>query len=135
MPACGPRSTTQLRLQRLAISAIDGKWTAHELARQAECNPATAEKFLLGLVRRGEQTTQKEVLTLADSYRHTLERTAARSREYLESISHLELDQLDKDQRSLRKDALSSLSSLSSMLRLEITGDASASAPPRLGNL
>ena len=72
---------------------------------------------------------------MADDYRHTLTRTAARSREYLESISHLELDQLDKDQRSLRKDALSSLSSLSSMLRLEITGDASASAPPRLGNL
>jgi hypothetical protein len=135
MPACGPRSTTQLRLQRLATSAINGKWTAQELARQADCNPATAEKFLLGLVRRGEQTTQKEVMTLADDYRHTLTRTAARSREYLESISHLDLDSLDKEQRSLRKEALSSLSSLSSMLRLEITGDSSAAAPPRLGNL
>jgi hypothetical protein len=135
MPACGPRSTTQLRLQRLAISAIDGKWTAQELARQADCNPATAEKFLLGLVRRGEQATQKEVMTLADDYRHTLTLTAARSREYLQSIAHLDLDSLDKDQRSLRKDALSSLSSLSSMLRLEITGDSGASAPPRLGNL
>ena len=80
------------------------------------------------------EKTQKEVLSLADDYRHTLTRTAARSREYLESIAHLELDALDKDQRSLRKDALSSLSSLSSMLRLEITKDTST-APPRLGNL
>ena len=77
----------------------------------------------------------KQVLSLADDYRHTLTLTAARSREYLQSISHLDLGQLDKDQRALRKDALSSLTSLSSMLRLEITGDASAAAPPRLGNL
>ena len=81
------------------------------------------------------QNTQREVMTLADDYRHTLTLTAARSREYLQSIAHLDLDALDKDQRSLRKDALSSLSSLSSMLRLEITGDSGASAPPRLGNL
>ena len=133
MPACGPRSTTQLRLQRLATSAIDGKWTAQELATQAECNPATAEKFLSGLVRRGEQQTQKDVLRLADDYKSTLTLTAARSREYLQSISHLELDQLDKEQRSLRKDALSSLTSLSSMLRLEVS--TSADAPRQLGNL
>jgi hypothetical protein len=75
----------------------------------------------------------KQVLCLADSYRATLELTAARSREYLQSISHLELETLDKEQRSLRKEALSSLTSLSSMLRLEVTGD--ASTPPRLGNL
>ena len=135
MSTTGPRSTTQLALQRLATAAIDGKWTAAELASHADCNVQTAERFLSRLVMRGEEKTHKEVLTLADSYRHTLERTAARSREYLESIAHLELEHLDKDQRSLRKDALSSLSSLSSMLRLEITGDSSASAPPRLGNL
>jgi hypothetical protein len=135
MATTGPRSTTQLTLQRLATTAVDGKWTATQLAVAAGCNPATAEKFLLGLVRRGEQTTQRNVMALADDYRSTLELTAARSREYLQSISHLDLDQLDKDQRSLRKDALSSLSSLSSMLRLEITGDSGAAAPPRLGNL
>jgi hypothetical protein len=130
-----PRATTQLTLQRFALTAVEEKWSASRLAREADCNVHTAEKFLSRLADTGMEKTQREVLTLADSYRHTLERTAARSREYLESISHLELDQLDKDQRSLRKDALSSLSSLSSMLRLEITGDSSASAPPRLGNL
>jgi hypothetical protein len=130
-----PRATTQLTLQRYATIAIDEKWSASQLARAADCNVHTAEKFLSRLADTGMEKTQREVLTLANEYRHTLERTAARSREYLESISHLELDQLDKDQRSLRKDALSSLSSLSSMLRLEITGDSSASAPPRLGNL
>lgn len=135
MATTGPRATTQLTLHKLASVAIDEKWTASELARAADCSPHTAEKFLSGLVDKAAINTQREVLTLADSYRHTLERTAARSREYLESIAHLELDQLDKDQRSLRKDALSSLSSLSSMLRLEITKDTSASAPPRLGNL
>jgi hypothetical protein len=130
-----PRATTQLTLQRFALTAVEEKWSASRLAREADCNIQTAEKFLSRLATTGMEKTQKEVLTLADSYRHTLERTAARSREYLESIAHLELDQLDKDQRSLRKDALSSLSSLSSMLRLEITGDTSASTPPRLGNL
>ncbi len=130
-----PRATTQLTLQRYATIAIDEKWSAGQLAEAADCNVKTAERFLLRLAEAGMQKTEQAVLTLADSYRSTLERTAARSREYLESISHLELDQLDKDQRSLRKDALSSLSSLSSMLRLEITGDSSASAPPRLGNL
>jgi hypothetical protein len=130
-----PRATTQLTLQRFALTAVEEKWSASRLAREADCNVHTAEKFLSRLADTGMEKTQREVLTLANEYRHTLERTAARSREYLESISHLELDQLDKDQRSLRKDALSSLSSLSSMLRLEITGDSSASAPPRLGNL
>ena len=135
MSTTGPRSTTQLTLHKFASIAIDEKWTASELARAADCNPHTAEKFLAGLVASAAKKTEREVLTLADSYRSTLERTAARSREYLQSIAHLDLESLDKDQRSLRKDALSSLSSLSSMLRLEITGDASASAPPRLGNL
>jgi len=131
----GPRSTTQLALQRLATTAIDGKWTAAQLAVAAGCNERTADRFLGRLVTAGAEITQREVLTLADSYRSTLELTAARSREYLQSIAHLNLDSLDRDQRSLRKDALSSLSSLSSMLRLEITGDTSASTPPRLGNL
>ena len=129
-----PRATTQLTLQRFATIAIDEKWSASQLARAADCNIQTAEKFLSRLVTNGMEKTQKEVLSLADDYRHTLTRTAARSREYLESIAHLELETLDKDQRSLRKDALSSLSSLSSMLRLEITKDTSAT-PPRLGNL
>jgi hypothetical protein len=133
MSTTGPRATTQLALQRLATAAVDGRWTAAELALHAECNVQTAERFLSRLVTEGVEITQRQVLSLADSYRSTLERTAARSREYLESISHLELDQLDKEQRSLRKEALSSLTSLSSMLRLEITGD--ASTPPRLGNL
>jgi hypothetical protein len=130
-----PRATTQLTLQRYATIAIDEKWSASQLARAADCNIQTAEKFLSRLATTGMEKTQKEVLTLADSYRHTLTLTAARSREYLQSIAHLDLDQLDRDQRSLRKDALSSLSSLSSMLRLEITGDASTNTPPRLGNL
>jgi hypothetical protein len=130
-----PRATTQLTLQRYALTAVEEKWTASRLAREADCHIETAEKFLSRLAEEGLKKTQREVFQLAESYRSTLERTAARSREYLESIAHLELDQLDKDQRSLRKDALSSLSSLSSMLRLEITGDTSASTPPRLGNL
>jgi hypothetical protein len=129
----GPRATTQLTLQKFALTAIEEKWTASKLARAADCNIETAEKFLSRLAADGLKKTQMEVLTLADSYRSTLERTAARSREYLESISHLELEQLDKEQRSLRKEALSSLTSLSSMLRLEVTGD--TSTPPRLGNL
>jgi murein L,D-transpeptidase YcbB/YkuD len=130
-----PRATTQLTLQRYATIAIDDKWTAAQLAIAADCNVRTAEKFLQRLAEAGMQHTQREVLTLASDYRSTLELTAARSREYLQSISHLELDRLDKDQRALRREALSSLTSLSSMLRLEVTGDASASAPPRLGNL
>ena len=133
MSTTGPRATTQLTLHKLASVAIDERWTASELARAADCSPHTAEKFLSGLVDKAAIKTEREVLTLADSYRSTLERTAARSREYLESISHLELESLDKEQRSLRKEALSSLTSLSSMLRLEITGD--PAAPPRLGNL
>jgi len=131
----GPRSTTQLALQRYAMQAVEDKWTAAQLAEAAQCSPGVAEKFLSGLARIGAENTKRNVIALADSYRSTLELTAARSREYLQSIAHLELDALDKDQRSLRKDALSSLSSLSSMLRLEITGDSSASTPPRLGNL
>jgi hypothetical protein len=130
-----PRATTQLTLQRFALTAVEEKWSASRLAREADCNVHTAEKFLSRLADTGMEKTQREVLTLADSYRHTLERTAARSREYLESIAHLDLDSLDKEQRSLRKEALSSLTSLSSMLRLEITGDSSAATPPRLGNL
>ena len=133
MPITGPRSTTQLTLHKFASVAIDEKWTASELARAADCNPHTAEKFLAGLLASAAKKTEREVLTLADSYRSTLERTAARSREYLESISHLELDQLDKEQRALRKEALSSLTSLSSMLRLEVS--TSADAPRQLGNL
>ena len=124
-----------MTLRKYATIAVEEKWSANALAEKAGCNRRTAEKYLNTLVTASAEKTQREVLTLADSYRSTLERTADRSREYLESISHLELDQLDRDQRSLRKDALSSLSSLSSMLRLEITGDSSASAPPRLGNL
>lgn len=133
MATTGPRATTQLTLHKLASVAIDEKWTASELARAADCSPHTAEKFLSGLVDKAAINTQREVLTLADSYKSTLERTAARSREYLESISHLDLDSLDKDQRSLRKDALSSLTSLSSMLRLEVSG--APETPRQLGNL
>lgn len=129
----GPRATLKLRLQRLASSAIDNAWTAAELAKQAGCSAGLAERYLSQLARVGEETTQREVLTLADSYRSTLELTAARSREYLQSISHLDLDSLDRDQRSLRKDALSSLTSLSSMLRLEVS--ASPETPRQLGNL
>ena len=128
-----PRATTQLTLQRYALVAVEEKWSASKLARAADCNIHTAEKFLSRLADTGMEKTQKEVLTLASDYRSTLERTAARSREYLESISHLDLDSLDKDQRSLRKDALSSLTSLSSMLRLEVS--ASPDAPRQLGNL
>ena len=131
----GPRSTTQLALQRLATAAIDGKWTAMELARQADCHIDTAKRFLASLVTTSRETMDKQVLSLSDDYRSTLTLTAARSREYLQSIAHIDLDSLDKEQRSLRKEALSSLSSLSSMLRLEITSDSNASAPPRLGNL
>ena len=133
MPITGPRSTTQLTLHKFASVAIDEKWTASELARAADCNPHTAEKFLAGLLASAAKKTEREVLTLADSYRSTLERTAARSREYLESISHLDLDTLDKDQRALRREALSSLTSLSSMLRLEVSG--APDAPKQLGNL
>ena len=133
MTATGTRATTQMTLHKFAAVAVEEKWSANALAEKAGCNRRTAEKYLNTLVTASAEKTQREVLTLADSYRSTLERTAARSREYLESISHLELEQLDKDQRSLRKDALSSLTSLSSMLRLEVTSD--ASTPPRLGNL
>ena len=129
----GPRATLKLRLQRLASSAIDNAWTAAELAKQAGCSAGLAERYLSQLARVGEETTQREVLTLADDYKSTLTQTAARSREYLQSISHLELDQLDKEQRALRREALSSLTSLSSMLRLEVS--ASPDAPRQLGNL
>jgi hypothetical protein len=129
----GPRSTTQLALQRLATAAIDGRWTAAELAKNADCHIDTAKRFLASLVTTSRETVDKQVLSLSNDYRSTLELTAARSREYLQSISHLELETLDKEQRSLRKEALSSLTSLSSMLRLEVTSD--PAAPPRLGNL
>lgn len=129
----GPRATLKLRLQRLASSAIDNAWTAAELAKQAGCSAGLAERYLSQLARVGEETTQREVLTLADDYKSTLTLTAARSREYLQSISHLDLDSLDRDQRALRKEALSSLTSLSSMLRLEVSS--SPDAPRQLGNL
>ena len=133
MSTTGPRSTTQLALQRYAIQAVEDKWTAAQLADAAQCSPGTAEKFLSGLARIGAENTKRNVIALADDYRSTLELTAARSREYLQSISHLELDQLDRDQRALRKEALSSLTSLSSMLRLEVS--TSPDAPRQLGNL
>lgn len=129
----GPRATLKLRLQRLASSAIDNAWTAAELAKQAGCSAGLAERYLSQLARVGEETTQREVLSLADDYKSTLTLTAARSREYLQSIAHLDLDSLDRDQRALRKEALSSLTSLSSMLRLEVS--ASPDAPKQLGNL
>ena len=135
MATTGPRATTQLSLQKYATQAIDERWTASQLAQSAGCSQKCAEQFLRRLERIGSENTKRNVIALADDYRSTLERTAARSREYLESIAHLDLDSLDKEQRALRKEALSSLSSLSSMLRLEITGDASANTPPRLGNL
>ena len=112
---------------------MEDKWTAAQLADAAQCSPGTAEKFLSGLARIGAENTKRNVIALADDYRSTLELTAARSREYLQSISHLELDQLDRDQRALRKEALSSLTSLSSMLRLEVS--TSPDAPRQLGNL
>lgn len=133
MPITGPRQTTQLTLHKFATVAIDEKWNASDLARAAGCNPHTAEKFLAGLLATAAKQTQRDVLQLSNDYRSTLERTAARSREYLESISHLELEQLDKEQRALRKEALSSLTSLSSMLRLEVS--TSPDAPRQLGNL
>ena len=135
MSHTGPRSTTQLALQKYATQAIDERWTASQLSQSAGCSQKCAEQFLRRLEQIGSENTKRNIIALTDNYRSTLELTAARSREFLQSISHLDLEALDKDQRSLRKDALSSLSSLSSMLRLEITGDASASAPPRLGNL
>ena len=79
------------------------------------------------------EKTQREVLTLASDYRSTLTLTAARSREYLQSIAHLDLDSLDREQRALRKEALSSLTSLSSMLRLEVSSG--TETPRQLGNL
>ena len=133
MPACGPRATTQLTLHQYATAAIDGKWTAAELADKAGCHVDTAKKFLLSLVSVSRQNVDKRIISLADDYRSTLELTAARSREYLQSIAHFDLDQLDKDQRALRKEALSSLTSLSSMLRLEVSG--APDAPRQLGNL
>ena len=133
MTATGTRATTQMTLHKYATIAVEEKWSANTLAEKAGCNRRTAEKYLNTLVTASAEKTQREVLTLADSYRSTLERTAARSREYLESISHLDLDALDKEQRALRREALSSLTSLSSMLRLEVTGD--ASTPRQLGNL
>ena len=133
MSHTGPRSTTQLTLQRLATEAVDNKWTCAQLAAAAGCNERTADRFLQRLVTAGAEITQRQVLSLADSYRSTLERTAARSREYLESISHLDLDTLDKEQRALRREALSSLTSLSSMLRLEVSG--APETPRQLGNL
>ena len=134
MPAThGPKATTQLTLQRYATTAIDDKWTAGQLAEAAGCNIKTAEKFLIRLAETCMEKTQREVLTLASDYRSTLELTAARSREYLQSIAHLDLDSLDREQRALRKEALSSLTSLSSMLRLEVS--TSPDAPRQLGNL
>ena len=128
-----PRATTQLTLQRYALVAVEEKWSASKLAREADCNIQTAEKFLSRLATTGMEKTTQAVLTLASDYRSTLELTAARSREYLQSIAHLELESLDKEQRALRKEALSSLTSLSSMLRLEVS--ASPDAPRQLGNL
>lgn len=122
-----------MTLHKYATVAVEEKWSANALAEKAGCNRRTAEKYLNSLVTASAEKTQREVLTIADSYRATLERTAARSREYLESIAHLDLDSLDRDQRSLRKEALSSLTSLSSMLRLEVS--ASPDAPRQLGNL
>lgn len=133
MTHTGPRSTTQLALQRYALQAVEDKWTAAQLADAAKCSPGVAEKFLSGLARIGAENTKRNIIALADDYRSTLELTAARSREYLQSIAHLELDQLDKDQRALRKEALSSLTSLSSMLRLEVSGG--TETPRQLGNL
>ena len=128
-----PRATTQLTLQRYALTAVEEKWSASKLARAADCHIETAEKFLSRLAEEGLKKTQREVLQMADTYRSTLERTAARSREYLESISHLELESLDKEQRALRREALSSLTSLSSMLRLEVSS--TSETPRQLGNL
>ena len=133
MTTTGPRATTQLSLQKYATQAIDERWTASQLAQSAGCSQKCAEQFLRRLEQIGSENTKRNIIALADDYRSTLERTAARSREYLETISHLELDQLDKEQRALRKEALSSLTSLSSMLRLEVS--TSPDAPRQLGNL
>jgi len=133
MSTTGPRATTQLSLQKYATQAIDERWTASQLSQAAGCSQKCAEQFLRRLERIGSENTKRNIIALADDYRSTLELTAARSREYLQSIAHLELETLDKEQRSLRKEALSSLTSLSSMLRLEVTSD--PAAPPRLGNL
>ena len=133
MSTTGPRATTHLSLQKYATQAIDERWTASQLSQAAGCSQKCAEQFLRRLEQIGSENTKRNIIALADDYRSTLEQTAARSREYLQSIAHLELETLDKEQRSLRKEALSSLTSLSSMLRLEVTSD--SSTPPRLGNL
>ena len=126
-------ATKQLACAALIDQAIAEQWSARRLGREAGVSQETAGKYLIDAVRQTHQKTSNKIVRVSAGYRHTLESAAARSREFLDSIDGLPLDELDDRQLKLRKDAISSLSSISTLLK--VSEPAPADAPPRLGNL
>ena len=126
-------ATKQLACAALIDQAITEQWSARKLAREAGVSHETAGKYLLAAVEQTHRKTTSKIMRVSTGYRHTLESAAARSREFLDSIEAIELRDLDDRQLKLRKDAISSLSSISTLLKF--SEPAPVDAPPRLGNL
>lgn len=126
-------ATKQLACAALVDQAIAEQWSARKLAIEAGVSQATAGKYLINAVEQIQRKVSNKIMRVSTGYRHTLESAAARSREFLDSIEAIELRDLDDRQLKLRKDAISSLSSISTLLKF--SEPAPADAPPRLGNL
>ena len=126
-------STKELACAAFIEQAISEHWSARKLAEAAGVNHETAGNYLRKTLARTRQKNDQKIMRVSTGYRHTLESAAARSREFLDSIDGLPLDELDDRQLKLRKDAISSLSSISTLLKF--SEPAPADAPPRLGNL
>jgi len=127
-----PMPTKRVALQALAVRAIEEQWTTNKLAEEAGVHFTTAQDFMRRLVEQGEKKVINKVLKVSDSYRSTLESTAARSREYLESIADKSVDELTPTERQLRKECLASLTTIGGLLKFS---EPAAQGPGKLGNL
>jgi predicted DNA binding protein len=104
--ALAPIISKQVALHNYLPQAIEEQWTAGKLAEQAGVHYSTANAYLKRVAAKGEKKALNKVLGIADEYRSTLECTAARSREFLESIEDKSLGELTPNERQLWREAL-----------------------------
>jgi hypothetical protein len=127
-----PMPTKQIALHTLMPQAIEEHWSTTKLAEAAGVNHETAKNFLQKYADQSLRKTHSRVLKVADSYRSTLECTAARSREFLETIEDKALSELTANERQLRREALASLTTIGGLLKFS---EPAADRPEKLGNL
>jgi preprotein translocase subunit Sec63 len=121
-----------MALQALLPKAVEEQWSTGKLAEEAGVHYVVAQKFMSKVANQGERKAVDKVLRVADSYRSTRECTAARSREYLETIEDKALSELTANERQLRREALASLTTIGGLLKFS---EPAADRPEKLGNL